>query len=100
VEVTPGELAEVDFGPLGLVWDPQAGRRRLHHALVVTLVHSRHQYFQVSPSQKIEELIEGPEGRSPRFPQPPAGFDIVPSYQTLEAPLIPPIPREVGIGRR
>jgi transposase len=60
-EVYPGELAEVDFGRLGLVWDPEAGRRRVHHALIVTLVHSRHQYVYVTPSQKIEDLIEGLE---------------------------------------
>ena len=28
-ETAPGELAEVDFGRLGLVWDPEAGRRAL-----------------------------------------------------------------------
>lgn len=60
-EVAPGELAEVDFGRLGLVWDPEAGRRRAHHALIVTLVHSRHQYVYITPSQKIEDLIEGLE---------------------------------------
>jgi hypothetical protein len=38
----PGELAEVDFGRLGLVWDPDTGRQRVLHALIVTLVHSRH----------------------------------------------------------
>lgn len=36
-------LAEVDFGRLGLVHDPETGRRRVLHALIVTLVHSRHQ---------------------------------------------------------
>jgi transposase len=43
-DVDPGELAEVDFGKLGLVWDPVSERRRVHHALIVTLVYSRHQY--------------------------------------------------------
>jgi transposase len=60
-EVAPGELAEVDFGRLGLVWDPATGRRRVLHALIVTLVHSRHQYVHVTHSQKLPDLIEGLE---------------------------------------
>jgi hypothetical protein len=34
-DVAPGELAEVDFGRLCLVWDAQSGRRRVAHALLV-----------------------------------------------------------------
>jgi transposase len=60
-ETAPGELAEVDFGRLGLVWDPEVERRRVHHALLVTLVYSRHQYIYVTPSQKIPDLIAGLE---------------------------------------
>jgi len=60
-EVGPGELAEVDFGRLGLVPDPATGRRRVVHALIVTLVHSRHQYVHVSTTQRIGDLIEGLE---------------------------------------
>ncbi|MCZ6807429.1 MAG: IS21 family transposase, partial [Deltaproteobacteria bacterium] len=60
-DVDPGELAEVDFGKLGLVWDPASERRRVHHALIVTLVYSRHQYVYVTPSQKVPDLIAGLE---------------------------------------
>jgi transposase len=60
-EVAPGEVAEVDFGRLGLVMDPEAGKRRLAHALVVTLVHSRHQYVHVTHHQRVEDLINGLE---------------------------------------
>ena len=60
-EVDPGELAEVDFGRLGLVWDPASERRRVHHALIITLVYSRHQYVYVTPLQKIPDLIAGLE---------------------------------------
>jgi hypothetical protein len=60
-ECAPGELAEVDFGRLGLVWDPDTQRRRVAHALLVTLVYSRHQYAHVSFSQKVEDLIAGLE---------------------------------------
>ena len=60
-ETAPGELAEVDFGRLGLVWDPEAGHQRVYHALLVTLAYSRHQYVYVTPSQKIPDLIAGLE---------------------------------------
>lgn len=60
-EVAPGELAEVDFGRLGLVHDPKTGKRRYLHALIVTLVFSRHQYVHVTHHQKLEDLIDGLE---------------------------------------
>lgn len=60
-ECEPGELAEVDFGRLGLVPDPESGRRRTLWALVVVLVHSRHQYVHVTHSQQVRDLIGGLE---------------------------------------
>lgn len=60
-DVEPGELAEVDFGRLGMVPDPETGKRRLLHALVVTLVFSRHQYVHTTHSQKLPDLIQGLE---------------------------------------
>jgi transposase len=57
----PGEVAEVDFGRLGYVFDPGGRRRRLLWALVVVLVFSRHQYVFVTHSQKIADLIGGLE---------------------------------------
>jgi transposase len=60
-ECAPGELAEVDFGRLGLVRDPETGRSRTLHALIVTLVHSRHQYVHVTHGQTLRDLIEGLE---------------------------------------
>lgn len=56
-EVAPGELAEVDYGRLGLVYDPATGRRRVAWALLVTLAHSRHQFVHVSFQQTIPEFI-------------------------------------------
>jgi len=43
-ETEPGEVAEVDFGRLGYLYDNVLKRRRALHALVVTLVFSRYQY--------------------------------------------------------
>ena len=61
LDVEPGELAEVDFGRLGLLPDPATGRRRVVYALVVTLVFSRHQYVHLTHRQKVADLIEGLE---------------------------------------
>ncbi len=60
-ESEPGEVAEVDFGYLGLVYDPGSGRRRKLHALIVTLVCSRHQFVWTTHSQKLCDLIDGLE---------------------------------------
>ena len=59
--VAPGELAEVDFGRLGMIPGEQPGRRRVLWALIITLVHSRHQYVHLSHSQKLPDLIGGLE---------------------------------------
>jgi hypothetical protein len=60
-EVRPGELAEVDFGRLGRVFDPERQRHRMAWALVVTLGYSRHQYVHVTYTQKLVDLIDGLE---------------------------------------
>jgi hypothetical protein len=58
-ECEPGEVAEVDFGRMGIV--ACGDGRRVLHALIVTLVHSRHQYVHVSHGQTLDDLIEGLE---------------------------------------
>jgi len=60
-ETEPGEVAEVDFGRLGLLYDPESERKRFVYALVVTLVFSRHQYVAVSLTQSLPVLISGME---------------------------------------
>jgi transposase len=60
-DVEPGEVAEVDFGRLGIVPEPETGKRRVVHALIVTLVHSRHQYVHVTSSQTVVDLVDGLE---------------------------------------
>ena len=60
-DVAPAELAGVDFGRLGLVYDPDKGRNRFAWALLVTLGHSRHQYVHVSFTQTVADFIEGLE---------------------------------------
>ncbi|RNC68331.1 MAG: IS21 family transposase [Desulfuromonadales bacterium] len=60
-ETEPGEVAQVDFGRMGLVFDPETGRQRVLHALVVTLVMSRHQYVYLTHRQDLDALIAGIE---------------------------------------
>lgn len=60
-ETEPGEVAEVDFGRLGLVHDPSAGKKRVLHALIVTLVYSRHQYVYTTYKQDLNAVITGIE---------------------------------------
>jgi hypothetical protein len=60
-ESAPGEVAEVDFGRLGLVFDPHTGRRRLLWALVVVLIFSRHQYVHTTYTQKLKDILDGLE---------------------------------------
>ena len=60
-ECEPGELAEVDFGRLGLVPHPESGRRRTLWAMPVVLGYSRHEYVHVTHSQTIPDLIGGLE---------------------------------------
>jgi transposase len=60
-DTAPGEVAEADFGRLGLVWDPATGRRRLAWALLVVLVYSRHCFVWPLFQQRLEEVIEGLE---------------------------------------
>ena len=44
-DTPPGEVAEVDFGRLGLVPDPATGRRKLVWAMIIVLGHSRHSFL-------------------------------------------------------
>ncbi len=60
-EGEPGEVAEVDFGRLGLVEDRESGRQRVLHALVVTLRYSRYQHVWVTFRQDLSALVQGVE---------------------------------------
>ena len=40
----PGVECQIDFARMGLIFDPQAGRRRVVHALIFTAVYSRHMF--------------------------------------------------------
>ena len=51
----------LDFGRLGLIQDPETGRRRTAWALIVVLAYSRHSFVWPTFSQKLEDVIAGLE---------------------------------------
>lgn len=54
----PGEELQIDFGRMGVIPDPESGRRRVCHALVFTAVYSRHMFVFLSLTQTLEAVIE------------------------------------------
>ena len=57
----PGEVAEVDFGVLGLWPDPATGRRRRVYGLLVTLCFSRYAFLAITLRQDLPTVIDGLE---------------------------------------
>lgn len=53
IETAPGEVAQVDFGYIGYLLDPDTGKRRKAWAFVMTLAWSRHQYAEIVFDQTI-----------------------------------------------
>ena len=76
-DTAPGEVAELDFGRLGLVPDPETGRRRTVWALIVVLGYSRHSFVWPTFSQKLEDVIVGLEAAW-------AFFGGVPKYLVID----------------
>ena len=60
-DTPPGEVVEVDFGRLGLIHDPQTGRRRAVWALLLVLGYSRHCFVWPTFGQTLEDVIAGLE---------------------------------------
>jgi transposase len=57
----PGVECQLDFGYLGMMFDPAAGRRRKVHALIFTACYSRHMFVWLSFSQTLAAFIAGCE---------------------------------------
>lgn len=55
----PGSELQVDFGKMGLVFDPGTGRRRVCHALIFTACYSRHCFVWLTLRQTTEATIAG-----------------------------------------
>ena len=60
-DTPPGEVAEADFGRLGMITDPATGGRKAVWAMVIVLCHSRHCFLWPMQSQKLEDVIAGLE---------------------------------------
>jgi transposase len=61
VPTPPGEVAEMDFERLGLLVNPETGRRQLVWGLSVTLTYSRHSFLWPLVHQTVEATIDGLE---------------------------------------
>ena len=76
-ESAPGDVAEMDFGRLGLMEDAETGRRRVVWALIIVLSYSRHSFVWPTFSQKLVDVIEGLEAAW-------AFFEGVPKYLVID----------------
>jgi transposase len=57
----PGVECQLDFARMGLVPDPEAGRRRVAHALIFTAVYSGHMFVWLTFRQSLDAVIAGCE---------------------------------------
>jgi transposase len=60
-EPPPGEAAEVDFGVLGLWFDPTSERRRRVYGLLITLCFSRYAFLGITLRQDLPAVLDGLE---------------------------------------
>jgi transposase len=61
VDGEPGVECQIDFAQLGLLEDPETGRKRRVHALIFTAVVSRHMFVWLTYSQTLTAVIAGCE---------------------------------------
>ena len=76
-ESPPGEVAELDFGRMGSLEDPETGRRRTVWALIVVLAYSRHSFVWPTHRQTLEDVVAGLEAAW-------AFFGGVPKYLVID----------------
>jgi transposase len=57
----PGDELQVDFGRMGIMYDPETDRRRVLQALILTACLSRYCFVWLTFSQTTESVIEGME---------------------------------------
>jgi len=76
-DTKPGEVAEMDFGRLGLLPDEEGGKRRVVWALVIVLAYSRHSFVWPIFRQQLADVIEGLEAAW-------AFFGGIPRYLVLD----------------
>jgi hypothetical protein len=57
----PGDECQIDFGRMGLLFDPATGRNRVVHALIFTACFSRHCFVWLTFRQTTDAVIAGCE---------------------------------------
>jgi transposase len=57
----PGDELQIDFGRMGLIFDPATGRDRVVHALIFTACFSRHCFVWLTFQQTTAAVIAGGE---------------------------------------
>ena len=82
VETAPGEVAQVDFGYVGRLYDPDTRVLRKSHVFVLVLGYSRHLVCRLVFDQRIETFLQshaeafatlgGPPSRSPTIGRRPS----------------------------
>lgn len=60
-DTQPGEMAEIDFGRLGLTDDPDSGCRRQTQGMLTVVGYSRHSFLWPLFKQQLCDVIEGLE---------------------------------------
>lgn len=60
-ESQPGDVAEIDYGRMGMLLNPLTGKRQAIWALVVVLPFSRHCFVWLTTRQTLEATIDGLE---------------------------------------
>ena len=55
----PGVELQVDFGRMGLMYDPETDRRRVLHALIFTPCLSRYSFVWLTFTQTLADILEG-----------------------------------------
>ena len=59
MDTPPGQVAESEFGCLGMFADPETGRRRAVWAMIIVLGHSRDCLLWPMHQQRLEDVITG-----------------------------------------
>jgi len=57
----PGVECQVDFAQMGFILDPETGKKRKVHALILTACYSRHMFVWLTYSQTLAAVIAGCE---------------------------------------
>jgi transposase len=58
IEVTPGHQLQIDYGKVGLLFDPVTKKKRVLYAFIGTLSHSHHKYVEFTFKQSQQSFVQ------------------------------------------